>query len=190
MKFYTKAMASALVAGSILAAPMANAGTIFPSWRPSWDPTAVVEGDVDPSHSEGNIENVQFSGNDGSKTVAPGKWTHVTATGTDFTPGQYYTARIVLQTAGDGVDYGVYSWKTYKATDDGTLNLDFQVALPSRAQSGERVLAAIRVYSADDVGRDGRPNKVDEDCVLRCETVPPLAATTDLDNEDAIITIS
>lgn len=190
MKVYSKAITSLLLAGAMLSAPMANAATIFPSWRPWWDPTAVVEADVDQDRSEGTISNVEFTSSaDGSKTVYPGKWAHVTATGSDFTPGLYYTVRIVLQSAGTGVDYGVYSWKTYQALDDGTLNIDFQVAIPSRAETGEQVLAAVRVYSADDVGRDGRPNKVDEDCVLRCETVPPLAATTDVNDAGATITI-
>ncbi|MDO4928098.1 MAG: hypothetical protein Q3976_03420 [Corynebacterium sp.] len=191
MKFVSKAIASAVVAGTLLATPMANAAAVLPSWRPSWDPTAVVEADVNPEHAEGTITDVSFTSSaDGSKTVKRGQWAHVTATGSDFTPGHYYTVRIVLQTPGDGFDYGVYSWKTYQALEDGTLNLDFQVAIPNRAVSGEQVLAGIRVYSADDVGRDGRPNKVDEDCVLRCETVAPLAATTDLNDEGSIITIA
>lgn len=46
------------------------------------------------------------------------------------------------------------------------------------------------VYNANDVRRDGRPNKVDENCVLQCERVAPLTAWTDYQYPGAIITMT
>ncbi|RAV33224.1 hypothetical protein [Corynebacterium heidelbergense] len=200
------ALALAAVVGGAGTAAAQSSGSSVPSsstfgdGRPWWDPTQVIESPVDPGHSEGEIPSVSFTDDtDGDHSIparVPGhlneggeRYARVQSTATGFAPGKFYTVRITLREAGSGKDWGVYTWQTYKATDDGKLNINLRVSIPTRASEGEKVVAAPAVYSADDVGRDGRPNKVDESCVLQCKTVPPLAAWTDYNNADSIITI-
>lgn len=191
------------MSGMIAAQVMASADIFGSSGssndRPFWDPTQVNEGDVAPDKSEGNIGTVSFTDDADGDHVVPflekanaGKgpyYGRVKATATGYTPGQFYTVRITLREAGSGKDWGVYTWQTYKATAQGELHIDLRAQFPSRAQKGERVVAAPAVYNANDIRRDGRPNKVDPKCVLNCERVAPLTKYTDYNNPESIITI-
>lgn len=199
--------ATALLAGGLVAGPaqaQAEATTLpnvsaqpkvmslFGNWRPWWDPTKVIESDPEPGHSEGSIENVTYTADaDGGKTLRAGDgraYGRVTAEGVGFTPGMYYTVRITLREAGTGEDWGVYTWLTYRATEEGKIHINLRVMSPSRSHPGERIVAAPAIYSADDIRQDGRPHKADKTCILNCKRVAPLARYTDYNNPESIIT--
>lgn len=200
------ALVLAAVAGGAGTATAQTLGSSVPSsstfgdGRPWWDPTQVIESPVNPAHSEGTIPSVSFTdASDGDHVIPARVKGHLTEGGdrkgrvktvaTGFAPGKYYTVRVVLREAGTGKDAGVYTWMTYKATEDGKLYIDLKLLIPTNVQEGQRFVGVPTVYSANDVGRDGRPNKIDEACVLQCKTVPPLAAWTDYNNPESIITI-
>lgn len=190
------------MSGMIAAQGVASAdllGSSGADGRPFWDPTKVNEAEVDPNHAEGEIGTVSFTDDaDGDHEVPflekanAGKgpyYGRVQTKATGFAPGKYYTVRVTLRNADNGADWGVYTWQTYQATDQGELNIDLRMQFPSRAQKGERVVAAPAVYNANDIRRDGRPNKVDPKCVLNCERVAPLARYKDYNNPESVITI-
>lgn len=181
------------------AAPAWPSSSTFGDGRPWWDPTQVIESPVDPEHAEGSVDSVVFTDDaDGDHVIAARRdvqdgagprYGRVRIHASGFTPGLYYTMRVVLREAGTGEDWGVYTWLTYRATDAGEINGNLRVLIPSRARPGERVVAVPTIYNANDVRRDGRPEKADPDCVLQCERVAPLAAWTDYDDPRAIVTI-
>ncbi|AZA12316.1 hypothetical protein [Corynebacterium gerontici] len=190
---------AAMISAMAVITPTASAATFDPlisstDGRPWWDPTKVIEVPVDPSHAEGRVDSVSFTSLEGSHDleVPPGviteAWVRAEASG--FTPGLYYTVRVTLREAGSGQDWGVYTWLTYRATEDGKLHIKLKVRVPNRAQSGERIVAVPTVYSANDVRQDGRPKKQDPNCVLQCKRVPPLAAWTNYNDPEATITIA
>ncbi|MBZ8177404.1 hypothetical protein GSS88_06280 [Corynebacterium sp. 3HC-13] len=205
MKFRRTASAILALAfsGSIAAHGVASADLLGSSGsgggRPFWDPTQVNEADVKPDHAEGKFGPVTFTDAADGDHVIPflekanaGKgpyYGRVQTVATGYTPGQYYTVRVTLRTADNGADWGVYTWQTYQATAQGELHIDLRIEFPSRAQVGERIVAAPAVYNANDIRRDGRPNKVDPKCVLNCERVAPLTKYKDYSNPDSIITI-
>lgn len=194
----TMAFAGSPAMAGTLSSSMPSSST-FGDGRPWWDPTQVIESPVDPNHAEGTINTVVFTDDaDGDHVINPKtqindgtgpRYGRVQIHATGFTPGLYYTMRVVLREAGTGDDWGVYTWLTYQATDAGEINGNLRLAIPTRAKQGERVVAVPTIYNANDVRRDGRPNKVDSKCVLQCERVAPLAAWTDYNAEDAIVTI-
>lgn len=186
--------ATAALASCIALAPTAMAADHLPNHRPWWDPTKVLESPVDPARAEGTIENVQLTA-DGSDshtvTVTRGTPTYsrVQSTVSGLTPGQYYTVRITLREQGTGDDWGVYTWQAYQATEEGKLHINLRMLIPTRARTGENIIAVPTVYNSNDVRRDGRPAKQDPTCVLECKRVAPLAAWTDLTSPEASITI-
>ena len=177
----------------------------LPSWstfgdgRPWWDPTYVIETPVNPERSEGEFGPVLFTDDADCDHVIPkleransGKgpyYGRVQTVASGYAPGKYYTVRITLREAGTGEDWGVYTWLTYKATDEGKLFINLRLQFPSRAKEGEKIVAVPTVYNANDVRRDGRPKKQKPDCTLRCDRVPPLTAFTDYNDPNATITI-
>lgn len=161
--------------------------------RPAWDPTQVIESPPG-QYAHGSITGLTVTDSaDGDKVIEKGDGEHyarVQATGVGFHPGERYTVRITGRTAGEGRDWGVYTWLTYKATADGKLHIDLRLYVPvNRAQSGERIIAAPVVYRAQDVRQDGRPEKADPKCVLKCERVAPVASWTDYNDPNGIVTI-
>lgn len=205
MKKSARGAVAALLVSTALAAPAAPAtaqsseisgaditGSLDMNQRPWWDPTQVIES------APGEDAHGQLSGlvvrdaTTGSNTITAGSrgaYARVQAQGTGFTPGERYTVRITARTAGEGRDWGVYTWQTYRATDAGELKIDLRLYLPSnRAKAGEKIVAAPVVYKAEDVRQDGRPEKANPECVLKCERVAPVAAWTDYSNPDATIT--
>lgn len=171
----------------------------FGDGRPWWDPTQVIEVPVDPSHAEGDIVGLTFTDSADGDHVLPVKKANdgtppnkarVAFTGVGYTPNLFYTVRVTIREAGSGKDWGVYTWQTYKATEDGKLHVDLSMLIPARAKAGEKIVAVPTVYSATDVRRDGRPNKQDPQCVLNCKRVAPLTAWTDYNASDATITIA
>ncbi|AZA10208.1 hypothetical protein [Corynebacterium pseudopelargi] len=198
MKAKSLIAAGAMAATMALGAQAAVAAPFDPltsstDGRPWWDPTKVIEVPVNPDRAEGHVDSVKFTDPQGSHTVhmVPNAPTQavVQAEASGFTPGLYYTVRVTLREAGTGADWGVYTWLTYKATDEGKLHIKLNTYIPSRAQSGEKVVAVPTVYNANDVRQDGRPNKQDPKCVLECKRVPPLAAWTNYNDPQATITI-
>lgn len=202
-KFATILGTAALVlAGAGQAAAVGSSmpsSSTFGDGRPWWDPTQVIEVPADPSHSEGAITGLTFTDSaDGDHTLVakkandgtPANKARVAFTGTGYTPNLFYTVRVTIREAGSGKDWGVYTWQTYKATEDGKLHVDLPMLIPARAKAGERIVAVPTVYNATDVRRDGRPNKQDPKCVLQCKRVPPLTAWTDYNAADAIISIA
>lgn len=208
MKRSVKMVAAVAAATVALSGSPAVAGAAGSSWpthstfgegRPWWDPTQVIESPVNPDHAEGSVDSVVFTDEADGDHIIPARANVQDGTGnrygrvqihaTGFTPGQYYTMRVVLRNAGSGTDWGVYTWLTYQATDAGEINGDLRVLIPSRAKEGEQVVAVPTIYNANDVRRDGRPNKADKKCVIQCKRVPPLAAWTDYDAPEATVTI-
>ncbi|WP_192796002.1 hypothetical protein [Corynebacterium sp. 11A] len=188
MRSLTKGISACVIAVSTLCAGVGTANAVQD--RPWWDPTQVIESPVNPNRAEGAVEGVSFTASDSAaKEVSPSDWARVTFTGTGFTPGLYYTVRVTLREPGTGRDWGVYTWLTYRATAEGKIHSNLRVFIPSRAVPGEKVIAVPTVYNAEDVRRDGRPEKADPSCVLQCERVAPLAAYTNLTDPGATITI-
>jgi len=197
-------LAAVVVAAGICSPQAAAADNGTSSTSPWWDPTAVIESPVNPARAEGTFDSVSFTdATDGDHEVAlmdtsgPGPLDGrkqprglLVAEASGYTPGQYYTVRVRLHEADSGTPKGTYTWLTYRATDDGRLHIRLPLTLPTSLQAGDRVVGVPTVYNANDVRRDGRPNKVDENCVLQCERVAPLTAWTDYQDPGAIITMT
>ena len=82
----------------------------------------------------------------------------------------------------------VYTWQTYRATEDGKINIDLGIKSPNSTQAGEKLIGTVNVYNANDVRQDGRPQKVDSKCALMCERVAPLASHSDFNDANSTIT--
>ena len=203
MKTLSRGVAAAAICLSALSPVTAGAAQLssvpssstFGDGRPWWDPTQVIESPVDPAHAEGQVASVSLvdkdsGGHTQDVSVKGQRRAHVTFEGTGFTPNQYYTARVTLREADTGKDWGVYTWQTYKVGEDGMIHGELNMSIPSRAQAGERIVAVPTIYNADDVRRDGRPNKADPGCTLQCKRVAPLAAWTNYSDPDAVLTFT
>lgn len=179
--------ATAIVAGSATPA-MASSADWPQRW---WDPSNVIESPVNPDHAEGALNNVSFTNkDDGSHTVKAksGAYVRVKADGTGFTPGQYYTVRAGLVKSTETSNIVVYTWQTYRATEDGRIIIDLGIKSPGSPQAGEQLIGTVNVYNANDVRQDGRPQKVDKKCALMCKRVAPLASHSDFTDANSTIT--
>ncbi|MGX6968630.1 hypothetical protein [Corynebacterium sp. c7Ub_26] len=195
MNFFTSKVSR--IAAGTLAATAVVAGSATPAMASSadwpsrwWDPSNVIESPVNPDHAEGALNNVSFTNeSDGSHTVKAksGATVKVKADGTGFTPGQYYTVRAGLVKSTETSNIVVYTWQTYRATQDGKINIDLGIKSPNSIQPGEKVIGTVNVYNANDVRQDGRPQKVDSKCALMCERVAPLAAHSDFNDANSTI---
>lgn len=169
------------------------------SLREDLDPTFVFESPVNPETAQGQFDSLVVTDlADGDHTIPvlkranQGKgpyYARVQAEASGYTPGEKYTVRITARRAGSGENFGVYTWQRYTATEDGKLHIDLNLYMPAtRARVGEQIVAAPAVYKAADVRQDGRPQKVDQNCVLKCERVAPVTRFEDYNNPDAMIT--
>ncbi|MBD3689354.1 hypothetical protein H8R18_07420 [Nanchangia anserum] len=169
------------------------------AWWDDWDPTYVIESPVNPQTAQGRFDSVLVTdAADGDHEIPVlihvnrGKgpyYARVQAEASGYTPGAKYTVRITARSAGSGDNWGVYTWQRYTATQDGKLHIDLRLYIPSkRAHVGEQIVAAPAVYKAEDIRQDGRPEKVDKKCVLKCERVAPVTRFEDYTSPDAMIT--
>lgn len=196
MKLFTSKISR--IAAGILAATAVVAGSATPAMASSadwsqrwWDPSNVIESPVNPDHAEGALNSVSFTNkDDGSHAVKAksGATVQVKADGTGFTAGQYYTVRAGLVKSTETSNIVVYTWQTYRATEDGKINIDLGIKSPNSTQAGENLIGTVNVYNANDVRQDGRPQKVDSKCALMCERVAPLASHSDFNDANSTIT--
>lgn len=195
-------LAAILSASALIAFSQFHAAT--PAEASIWtdlDPTYVIESDVPEGGGEGQFDSVTVTDDaDGDHEVPVlvranrGKgpyWARVRAEASGFTPGQSYTVRVTGRAAGTGTNWGVYTWLRYRAGEDGKLHINLRLQLPAtKAHVGEQIVLAPAVYRAEDIRRDGRPEKVTKTCILRCERVAPLARFTDYTDPAATLTFT
>lgn len=185
--------AAGILATSLAAAP--EPAEAMNPWR-FLDPTRVIEVPPTPESAQGTIESVSFTDDhDGDHTVQNrGHLQHygrVKAEASGYTPGETYTVRVTAREAGTGDDWGVYTWQSYVADENGRIHVDLRLLIPfNREESpGDQVVAAPVIYRAEDVRQDGRPEKQEPGCVLNCDRVPPLAAWDDYTDPASTITL-